>query len=52
MYFKYSVIKFESAFQRWDKIEGLFSSPHVVYTARKQVISRRGKGVNVYEAYI
>lgn len=48
---KYPGIKFEPAFQRWDKIETLLSSAQagaqVVYTAGKHVISRRGKHENV-----
>ena len=48
---KYPGMKFEPAFQRWDKIETLLSSAQagaqVVYLAGKHVISRRGKHENV-----
>ena len=48
----YRSIKLEPALQRQeDKIEQLSSYAHVVRTAAKQFISRRGKDENVCEMY-
>ena len=49
---KYPGVKLESALQRGDKIENLWSRARVLYTTANQVISRRWKDGNGYKMCI